>query len=90
MTELNGLTSDIAQENIEQLRRIFPDVFDEGKIDFAKLQQVLGDYVDDDRESYSFTWNGRGRALRLTQTPSTGTLRPCPKESRNWDTTQNQ
>ena len=48
MTKLNGKTLDLAAENIEQLRQIFPDVFEEGKIDFDKLRQVLGEYVDDD------------------------------------------
>ncbi|MEG1353323.1 MAG: site-specific DNA-methyltransferase, partial [Oscillospiraceae bacterium] len=38
---------------------------------------------------YNFTWNGKGRALRLAQTPSMGTLRPCPEESKNWDDTEN-
>ena len=28
-------------------------------------------------------------ALRLSQTPSLGTLRPCKEESKDWDTTQN-
>ncbi len=27
--------------------------------------------------------------MRLSQTPSLGTLRPCKEESKNWDTTQN-
>ena len=89
MTNLNGLTPNIAAENIEQLRRIFPDVFSEGKIDFDKLKQNLGEYVDDAKERYNFTWNGKGRALRLAQTSSAGTLRPCPEESKDWDTTQN-
>ena len=91
MTKLNGKTPDLAAENIEQLRQIFPDVFEEGKIDFDKLKQVLGEYVDDEKERYNFTWNGKGKALRLAQTPTTGTLRPCPEEgeSKNWDDTQN-
>ena len=91
MTKLDGKTPDLAAENIEQLRQIFPDVFEEGKIDFDKLKQVLGEYVDDEKERYNFTWNGKGKALRLAQTPTTGTLRPCPeeKESKNWDDTQN-
>ena len=91
MTTLNGKTPDLAAENIEQLRQIFPDVFEEGKIDFDKLKQVLGEYVDDEKERYNFTWNGKGKALRLAQTPTTGTLRPCPEEgeSKNWDDTQN-
>ncbi len=89
MTTLNGKTPDLAAENIEQLRQIFPDVFEEGKIDFDKLKQVLGEYVDDEKERYNFTWNGKGKALRLAQTPTTGTLRPCETESKNWDDTQN-
>ena len=44
MTKLDGKTPDLAAENIEQLRQIFPDVFEEGKIDFEKLKQVLGEY----------------------------------------------
>lgn len=89
MTELNGKTPDIAEENIAKLQEIFPDVFEEGKVDFDKLKQVLGDYVDDSTERYNFSWNGKGRALRFAQSPSTGTLRPCPEESKDWDTTQN-
>ena len=89
MPKLTGQTPDLAQENIERLKTIFPDVFEEGKIDFEKLKQDLGEYVDDEKERYNFSWNGKGRALRLAQTPSTGTLRPCPGESREWDTTQN-
>ncbi len=89
MTTLDGRTPDIAAENIEQLKKIFPDVFEEGKVDFDKLKQVLGKYTDDNNERYNFTWNGKGKALRLSQTPSMGTLRPCEAESKNWDDTQN-
>ena len=86
---LNGQTPNIAEDNIRKLNEIFPDVFSEGKIDFEKLQQVLGNYIDTSKERYNFTWNGKSKALRLSQTPSTGTLRPCKEESKDWDTTQN-
>lgn len=88
-TTLDGKTPDIAEENIGKLKQLFPEVFTEGKIDFGKLQQVLGEYVEDSNERYNFTWNGKGRVLRLSQTPSLGTLRPCKEESKDWDTTQN-
>jgi adenine-specific DNA-methyltransferase len=88
-TTLDGKTPDIAEENIDKLKQLFPEVFTEDKIDFGKLQQVLGEYVEDSNERYNFTWNGKGRALRLSQTPSLGTLRPCKEESKDWDTTQN-
>ena len=88
-TTLDGKTPDITEVNIGKLKQLFPEVFIEGKVDFEKLQQVLGEYVEDSNERYNFTWNGKGRALRLSQTPSLGTLRPCKEESKDWDTTQN-
>lgn len=88
-TTLTGKTPDIGEENIKKLMTMFPEVVTEGKVDFEKLKQLLGEYVDDSNERYNFTWNGKGRALRLSQTPSLGTLRPCKEESKDWDTTQN-
>lgn len=91
MTNINGQSMDILSENIANLRQLFPEICCEDKVDFDKLKQLLGEYVDDNKERYNFTWNGKGKALRLSQTPSLGTLRPCPEEgeSKNWDTTQN-
>ena len=34
-------------------------------------------------------WHGKRQARQLALTPSTGTLRPCPEDSVDWDTTQN-
>jgi adenine-specific DNA-methyltransferase len=89
MITLNGQSENILNNNIAALRELFPEVCCEGKIDFDKLKQVLGEYTDDSAERYNFTWNGKGQALRLSQTPSMGTLRPCKEESKNWDDTQN-
>jgi adenine-specific DNA-methyltransferase len=85
----DGATPDIVAQNVEELKRLFPEIVTEGKLDFDTLREVLGDYPDERDERYSFTWNGKSRARRLAQTPSTGTLRPCPEESVNWETTQN-
>jgi len=84
-----GASADIVGRNIEKLKQIFPEVFTEGMIDFDVLRETLGEYIDDRPERYSFTWNGKSRARRIAQTPSTGTLRPCPEESVNWEKTQN-
>ncbi|MGB2741277.1 MAG: site-specific DNA-methyltransferase [Cognaticolwellia sp.] len=80
---------DITDDNIEQLKQIFPDVFSEGKVDFDALKSALGEAVDDSDERYNFTWNGKNRARQIAQTQSTGTLRPCKEESVNWDSTEN-
>ncbi|MBQ3161618.1 MAG: site-specific DNA-methyltransferase [Oscillospiraceae bacterium] len=89
MPTLNGNSLDLLEENIKNLRQLFPEVECDGKIDFDMLRQILGEYVDDDKERYNFKWNGKGKALRFSQTPSTGTLRPCKEESKDWDDTQN-
>ena len=89
MDKINGASMDIVADNIEKLKAIFPEVFCEDKVDFERLQEVLGVYVEDKEERYRFEWNGKSQAIRIAQTPSTGTLRPCKEESKNWDTTQN-
>ena len=89
MKKLNGESMDITAENIKAMEQFFPEAFEEGKIDFDVLRQLLGDFVDDAQEKYSFKWNGKGKALRLSQTPSMGTLRPCREESKDWDNTEN-
>src|SRR5690625_2153899 len=89
MSKLNGESLNIEEENIKKLVELFPEVNTDGKIDFDKLKQILGDYVDDSEERYRFVWNGKGGALRISQTPSLGTLRPAKGESKNWDKTEN-
>ena len=89
MEKIDGKSKDILKGNIEKLKQIFPEIITEGNIDFDKLKSTLGDYADDSEERYNFTWNGKAKAKRLAQTPSTGTLRLCKEESVNWDTTEN-
>lgn len=89
MNKMDGKSKDLLKENIKQLKQLFPEVCCEDKIDFEKLKQVLGEYVEDDKERYNFTWNRKGHSLRLSQTPSLGTLRPCKEDSKDWDSTQN-
>lgn len=89
LEKADGQSMDIVESNIEQLKELFPEVFAEGKINFDRLQEVLGNYVVTDEDHYNFTWHGKRAAGRLAQTPSTGTLRPCPQESVDWDKTQN-
>ncbi len=56
----------------------------------AQLKALVGDQtVTDADEKYGLNWHGKKRARQLALTPSTGTLRPCPAESVDWDTTRN-
>ena len=82
-------SADILAENVLRLKTIFPEAFKEEKIDFEVLKELLGDTVDQGEEKYGLNWHGKRRARQLALTPSTGTLRPCPEDSVDWDTTQN-
>lgn len=90
MEKIKQLTSDnLVDSNIEALKQLFPTAFSEGKVVMEELQALLGDYVEKDKEYYEFNWAGKHLARQEANKVSTGTLRPCKEESKNWDDTQN-
>ena len=85
---------DLVAENLAALRAIFPELITEGAdgvaVNVDVLKALVGDKtVTDTEEKYGLNWHGKRRARQLAFTPSTGTLRPCPEESVDWDATQN-
>ncbi|MFH1015932.1 MAG: site-specific DNA-methyltransferase [Chloroflexota bacterium] len=85
---------DLAAANLAALRALFPELVTEGPdgvaVNLDVLKQLVGDQtVTDAEEKYGLNWHGKRRARQLALTPSTGTLRPCPEDSVDWDTTQN-
>ena len=86
---LDGFSMDVESVNKEKLRSAFPECFTEGQLNIDKLLSLCGEYIPDDFEKYEFKWKGKSECLRLAQKRSTATLRPCPEESVNFDTTQN-
>jgi len=51
--------------------QIFPDAFSEGKVDYEKLQLLLGENIIDDKEKYSFTWKGKNDAIKVALAQNT-------------------
>lgn len=86
---IDGYNSDITEEQRHKLQEIFPEVFSEGKIDFEKLRNTLGDVVDRDNEKYGLNWKGKSNVFAKIQEKTVSTLHPQPEESVDWDTTQN-
>ena len=93
-------SADGTKSNLEALYQIAPSCFTEVKdektgelrhvVNFTTLRQLLGDdAVEDANEMYQFTWPGKQEARREAARPISDTLRPCPEESVDWDTTQN-
>lgn len=89
MEKLDGLSLDLEKQNIDKLKELFPIAVEEGKINFDLLRAILGDEVDDSKEKYQFTWKGKSESIKLAQTPSAATLRPCKDKSKDWDSTDN-
>ena len=88
MCEIEKMTlasEDPVSTRLMQLKKLMPEAFSEGGIDFEKLRLLLGDDVDEGQERYAFTWPGKAEAIRQSQTVSTATLRPCPEKSRSRD-----
>jgi adenine-specific DNA-methyltransferase len=79
----------ITEEQKANLKQIFPEVFNEDKIDFDKLKRTLGEEFDTGEERFGMTWPGKNDCFRVIQEPSIATLKPCKQESVDWDNTEN-
>jgi adenine-specific DNA-methyltransferase len=80
---------DVAAQSIAELGGLFPAAFTEGKIDFAKLRQLLGDDLAEGPERFGLSWSGKSDAIKAIQTSTTATLLPARDESVNFDATEN-
>lgn len=98
MEKMRMETPDLTEANVEKIGALFPNCVTEttdenGKlkkaINFDLLRQMLSTDVVDGDEAYEFTWVGKKAAIVEANKPVRKTLRPCPEESVNWDTTEN-
>ena len=92
MTKLDKVeqfTSSVLNERLENLKKMFPEFFTDGKLDVPKLREILGEAVEEEAERYRFTWSGKRDAIQLLQTPTRATLLPCREESVDFDATGN-
>ena len=88
--KLDLRSHDITAEKRLELLRLFPEIrTEDGKLDFDRLKLELGEAVDVGKERYGLMWPGKADCFKAIQTPSLGTLRPCPEESVDFDTSEN-
>lgn len=90
MNKLKMCSMDIASKNIEKIKDLFPNCISEGKIDFNMLKQELSkDIIEDGKERYQLTWNGKKEAIVNANMPCNKTLRPQKEKSINFENTKN-
>ena len=101
--KLKMQTENLADKNFEMLSKMFPNAltetitgYDDGKpiveraIDADVLRQEIScKVVEGKDERYQFTWPNKKKAVLLANTPIDKTLRPCRKESVDFDNTDN-
>jgi adenine-specific DNA-methyltransferase len=74
---------------VHLLKSHFPDVFTEGKVDPARLKKTLGEELAENGERYGLSWAGKTDCFGHIQETTTATLKPCRKESVDFDKTEN-
>ena len=91
-------SANITDMNIDKIAALFPNCITEtadenGKlkkaINFEMLRAMLSEDIAEGDEAYEFTWVGKKAAIAEANRPIRKTLRPCPEESVNWDSTEN-
>jgi adenine-specific DNA-methyltransferase len=100
-TLMDGSSLSISEQRKQELKLLFPGVFTETKndqgevietLDFERLKAELGEFsdvYDNRRERYGMDWPGKRDCLRHIQQTSQATLKPCRKESVDFDSTEN-
>lgn len=73
---MDGKSLNLIDELIAQLKQILPDAFSEGRIDFARLKDILGEDVLVPNEHYELSWAGKAEARKEIQKQTTNTLIP--------------
>ena len=98
MEHMKFESPDLVAGNVEKIAELFPNCVTEtrgadGKlkkaINFEMLRQMLSADVVEGDEAYEFTWVGKKASIVEANRPIRKTLRPCPEESVDWDTTEN-
>jgi len=74
----------------EGLKQIFPQIFEDNKINFDKLRALLsGEIIEKEDDRFYFNWAGKSNLYKLIQAPAYGTLKPDKERSVDFDNTEN-
>ena len=60
---MDGMSMNLEQANMDKLRAVFPECFEEGKLDIDNLLAFCGEYIGNDFEKYKFEWKGKAECL---------------------------
>jgi adenine-specific DNA-methyltransferase len=88
--KLDLRSHDVAEDKRQQLLHLFPEIrIEGGKLDFDRLKLALGEGIEVGKERFGMNWPGKSDCFKAIQSPSLGTLLPCPEKSVNFDSSEN-
>lgn len=62
-------------EKVNEFRDIFPEIFEDGKLNIEKLKNLLFDIKDEKSEHYNFNWSGKQECYKIIKQKSNATLK---------------
>lgn len=104
MDKLKMHTPNKADENFQKLAALFPNAVTESITGYDEkgnaiieraidkdilMQEISTTVVEGNEERYQFTWPDKKKSILLANAPIAKTLRPCRKESVDFDDTEN-
>jgi len=73
---MNLESEDIKQQKLNELKNIFPEIFEDETINYDKLKSILGESIDESKnEHYSFNWSGKKECYKTIKAKTNSTLK---------------
>lgn len=86
----NKINKSVKIDIKEGLKEIYPEVFEDNKVNFGKLKALLsGEIIEKEDERFYFNWAGKSQLFKLIQAPAYGTLKPVKEKSVDFEKTEN-
>ena len=91
MAEDFNPTYTFSEDRLNELKQLFPEAFEDGVFNVDILKELIGEHSTSSKvkEHFGLNWVGKQDARRIAAKAPTGTLKPCPGEGVNEDTTEN-
>ena len=87
--KIEPTTPNFQTELAAKIAEIAPEALSDGKLDVAKLRELVNGDAETSQEKFGLFWPGKRAAQALAQIPTTATLVPAPEESEDWENTKN-
>ncbi len=84
-------TYTFSDDRLNELKKIFPEAFEDGVFNLDTLRELIGEFSTDNsiKEHFVLNWVGKNDARKIAAASPTGTLKYCKGEGINEENTEN-